>query len=544
MSSPSRSQALQRRYTFEFELGIWTFGSNQVVKDRKTGTQKTCKSVIKAWVKDPDDVCARLTSLKDLSHPQVSSICDIIEDAEHIYIISDRCTGGDLNDWMDQLDEQHWLQEEIIAAYIGQALVALAYCHANHVYHHDLSPSSIMLTSRLPDARVMVSDFGLQAILDPDNKEARRNPSPYVAPELISDAGRVLGGGAPDVWSIGAIAHLLLVGKEPGTDASWDLGPGNFLLGLRDGSEWAERSSASRDFVQRLLQPAGHRPTAARMLQHPWLRNTIIPRTVRGRPGHEDIHHKMFCYMVAVLLAPALLPRVDFASLRQAFKEEDDDLDGLVLRSIASDILQEHSLHETTPETFGADEIEDALEIADVRGTGIIDLCTAAVAVLLAHGLPKAGKLSAKGPSRASELAPLLTERFFEVYGKRNQPTVDATRLILQLRNATGRELESFGGVDYDEVLMAFADHAVIDRHLFASKLSAHAGRGTPLSYAQDQDSSVCDDDTESSWEPFEGIGDLLGEALESCGLLPSSKRKWLMSKLMDYRCAQCISIN
>lgn len=543
LSSPCRSQSLHRRYEFEFDVGEWPYGTVQVVKDRRTGSLKTCKSVQKQLLQDPASTAQRLRKLCDVRLPHVNGLTDVVEDSDNIFLLSDRCLGGDLNDWMDQLDEHHWLQEDIIAAYIAQALVALAHCHAHHVYHLDLSPSTILLTSRLPDATIMVSDFGLQAVLDPDCALAKRDPSSYMAPELVSDTGRVLCGGAPDIWSIGAIARLLLVGAMPGMDPSWDLSPGGFLRNIQGGEEWAERSAASRDFVSRLLQPAGHRPTAARMLQHPWLRHSVIPRVVHGRPGHEDLSQRVVCYMAAVLLVPALLLHGDFSRLLNAFKRADEDYDGLVLRSVAHELLQEHSVHESTVDTWGEDEIEDALEIADVKGTGIFDFCATAVAAMLAKRLPRtAPSGTPTGPSRAAELLPLVADAFFEVYGKARQPAIETSRLIHQLRNQVGRDLELHGGVDFDELLSAFAGHSAIDRESFLAGLSLHAGRGTPISYAQDESEDTdanSDRGSESSWEPLEGVHGLFS-AMESCGLLPETRR--MLKNLLDLHCVQCLT--
>merc|ERR1712232_219130 len=98
---------------------------------------------------------------------------------------------GDLADMMEGLEEHHWLREQTCAAYVGQALVALAHSHASKVYHHDLRPSSILLSSKMPDALVVVADVGLAAILDPENEASRANPSPYEAPELAAGGPRM-----------------------------------------------------------------------------------------------------------------------------------------------------------------------------------------------------------------------------------------------------------------------------------------------------------------------------------------------------------------
>merc|ERR1712079_508194 len=70
-------------------------------------------------------------------------------------------------------------------------------------------------------------------------------------------------------------AHSLLVGHPPKQDGgTWSIGAG-LLSRQVENDGWSDRSAASNDFVRRLLQPAGSRPTAARALQHPWMKGVV-----------------------------------------------------------------------------------------------------------------------------------------------------------------------------------------------------------------------------------------------------------------------------
>jgi len=253
------------------------------------------------------------------------------------------------------------------------------------------------------------------------------------------------------------------------------------------------------------------------------------------------------CYMVAVLLVPAQLLHGDFCKLMATFKRFDGDYDGLVLQSVAQQILQEHSADETTVDNFTLESIEDALEIADVKGTGIFDLCGTAVAAMCAKRLPRRSRGSQPSvPSRAAELLPRLVERFFEVYAKAHQTQLEVSRLLHQLRNATGREFEQNGGVNYDEMLAAFSEYIAIDRDVLTMALSLHVGRGTPISYAQDtSEVATSEVSSEGSCEALEGFNGFIGKAMETCGFLPETRRmikKFLDTAMQDIHCVQCIA--
>merc|ERR1719330_1659514 len=173
----------------------------------------------------------KLNRILDMQHKHICNVLDVLEDTLKIYVVSDKCPGGDVGEWLTRVqDEGNWLQEHTVAEYIRQTLMALVHVHGSRICHRDLRPSSLALTSKLPDAKVKVCDCGLAEIFDPQN-EIRRDLSPFAAPELLessksdrshhppssspSSMHSSPAPGAADVWSVGAIAHQLLVGSAP-----------------------------------------------------------------------------------------------------------------------------------------------------------------------------------------------------------------------------------------------------------------------------------------------------------------------------------------
>lgn len=188
-----------------------------MLRDRSSDTMRNCKVVPKNMVRSPQSVVERLNQLKSLQGKHIAAVTDVMEDANCIYIISEFCAGGDVGDWMEKLNEDHLLEEQTCAAYVRQAILALSQSHSRNLFHRDLQPQNMLLTSKMPDATVKVSDIGIAPILDPDGAILQRNrrSNPYAAPE-VQNGTEAYVSGAPDVWSIGAIAHQLLVGSTPG----------------------------------------------------------------------------------------------------------------------------------------------------------------------------------------------------------------------------------------------------------------------------------------------------------------------------------------
>ena len=70
-----------------------------------------------------------------------------------------------------------------------------------------------MFSDATPNAKIMIGDFGLSKIFDEEEvmKTACGTPG-YVAPEVLRRQGY---SSAVDLWSIGVITYILLVGYPP-----------------------------------------------------------------------------------------------------------------------------------------------------------------------------------------------------------------------------------------------------------------------------------------------------------------------------------------
>jgi hypothetical protein len=377
------------------------------------------------------------------------------------------------------MDENNWVQEQTCANYVRQVVLALSYCHNMKVTHGDLNPNNLLLTSKLPDASVKVGDFGLAAILDPEGVMVRRHASPCAAPEVMSGQEPSYGGAA-DLWSVGAIAHTLLLGRAPndvfgGMSNKWKV-DARRVHDDEDG--WSDRSSLSRDFVMRLLRPSGERPTAAKALQHPWLKSRLPIGGVYLRDGSDlarEARHKTLCYTLAVLLVPVLVPYVDFEQLQVAFNKSDTDRDGYVTFPIVQKVL--------LGRCNSQEAVNAAISVVDIGGEHVYDLCAAACADVIAREFFAAGPTG--GPVttlRATDLAPLLLRRFFEVFGDRREPQCSLQAVRAKLRTATARDFENHASVRYDTLLSCLPEDQPIDTQILASQLTINAGQGTPLS--------------------------------------------------------------
>lgn len=144
-----------------------------------------------------------------LSHPNLVTILDVLEDEGNLYVISEWVEGYNL---VDRIGEISWREA---AGYVAQAAAGLNAAHtaATPVVHRNVTPASI----RVSDEIVKVTNFsGARIEGDPSIvfTEAIHGRDPaYSAPELFTNAS----GADPrsDVYGLGATLYHLVTGQKP-----------------------------------------------------------------------------------------------------------------------------------------------------------------------------------------------------------------------------------------------------------------------------------------------------------------------------------------
>jgi len=253
------------------------------------------KALPKDKVKDAEALKLEVEFLKVADHPNVVRYYEAFEDAEHLFLVMELCTGSSLSQHLEAAHDCHGLgvSEADLARIMVQILRSVAYCHAHSIVHRDLKPQNFLFGCGVPqgrsaipiaccgtaDAPLKLVDFGISGVVRSDKPEKRKltkraGTSGYMAPEVLE--GQPYGPSA-DMFSLGAVMHTVVVGKPPRWDSkrkAYDY-PGSM--------RWRALSSECQDLLQRLLDPdpAG-RPTAGEALQDPWFRaaGSVVPQDV------------------------------------------------------------------------------------------------------------------------------------------------------------------------------------------------------------------------------------------------------------------------
>ncbi|KAL5232094.1 hypothetical protein ABZP36_030870 [Zizania latifolia] len=161
------------------------------------------------------------------------------------------------------------LDESAVRAYAADVLRGLDFLHGKLIVHGDVKGSNVVVGA---DGHAKLADFGCARSLMPgDSKQPVLGVTPaFMAPEVARGEEQ---GPAVDVWALGCTVIEMATGHAPWSDMD------NVLAALRkigytdavpEVPHWL--SPEAKDFLHLCLQRrSGDRPTAAQLLQHPFV---------------------------------------------------------------------------------------------------------------------------------------------------------------------------------------------------------------------------------------------------------------------------------
>ena len=213
--APSRSLArLLARYLVGRTIGEGTYGNVKYAQHSETGTAYALKVMNKDYLVQRgmvEQVKTEIAILKQIKHPFIVNMHEIMSSRDKIFLVMELVTGGDL---FDKIAVQGPLKEDEGRHLFGQILTAVAHCHGSGVCHRDIKPENVLMTS---DGVAKLSDFGLGAMQE-DGQDLGAmttvcgTPN-YAAPEVINKVP--YDGCAADIWSLGVVLYVILAGCLP-----------------------------------------------------------------------------------------------------------------------------------------------------------------------------------------------------------------------------------------------------------------------------------------------------------------------------------------
>ncbi len=271
LPASSRDRALETHFSIGSEvLGRGHFGVVLRGQCLQTGIDVAIKRVSKASLAPLRSEISVLLALRELPH--VIRLIDTFETAEHLFLVFELASGGEL--FAPLSGGYYRFSEREVSRIMRSLLCCVASMHAKGIVHRDLKPDNILMAdeSGVDVAEVKIIDFGLAAHVQPGKMLTEPVGSLYfAAPEILCHSPYSF---PVDIWSLGAICYCLLSGRPPfgglNERAIYECickGRPSF-----DGPRWVGRTALAKRFVGELLtRDALCRPTAEGMSMHPFV---------------------------------------------------------------------------------------------------------------------------------------------------------------------------------------------------------------------------------------------------------------------------------
>jgi serine/threonine protein kinase len=281
-------RALGDDYELLGEVGTGAFGRVYRVRDLRLEREVALKVLDPTLTEDPGVIErfaqeARLAAR--LSHPNIVNIYDIDGRLGLEWYTMELVKGPNLGQVVEK-DGRQSVDRTVAVLY--ESLAALEHAHAVRLVHRDIKPENLLVGL---EGRVRVTDFGLALALPRGRifggATSRSGTPQFAAPEQLT-GGQV--DFRTDVYSLGAVAYFLLLGRPPFDGRTIDaIVRGHVAGDLPDLR--AEREDVPADLEEVLrkaaaLEPGDRFPTAGafrKALEKAVPRSGDLPR-----PAPED----------------------------------------------------------------------------------------------------------------------------------------------------------------------------------------------------------------------------------------------------------------
>ena len=280
---------LGKEYKQGIEIGEGGFGKVRTIIHKKTGQLRAMKLIKKSKEFNLDEI----ENLMLLNHPNILKLFEYYYDEEeNIYIITEYIRGEEL---FNKIQEVIRFSEEEAAIIIKSVLQAIAYCHSRGIIHRDLKPENILIptgSSKIDYTLLKIIDFGASVLKKDDGKISFRFGTPYyIAPEVLKESYNE----KCDVWSIGVIFYLLLLGQAP-FDGEDDDTICQKIISEEIDYEKSSIKALSKeavDFMKKLLEKnPDKRISSSQALEHAWIKK-FAPHTKVNKAFSRKIYKNL-----------------------------------------------------------------------------------------------------------------------------------------------------------------------------------------------------------------------------------------------------------
>jgi hypothetical protein len=266
-------------------IGSGGFGEVFTAESNKDGSKVALKVMPLGNLTNSEFIAKHtneIEAMRRLSHPNIVQFQDVFLHDSQIWLCMEYCDGGTL----ENLYQEVYLTEAEIGYFIRQICIGLNYLHIQQLAHLDIKSENILLNL---NGGIKIADFGLvrEVAADKETLTSMVGTSYWMAPEVIQ---RKPYGQKVDIWALGCVCLELAEGRPPRHELgslramflAGTQGPPAFNAHPDNDHPWSEKIV---DFLKQTLHmDPKRRPTAAQLLEHPFLQaRTLSVKELRKK---------------------------------------------------------------------------------------------------------------------------------------------------------------------------------------------------------------------------------------------------------------------
>ncbi len=394
-------------YKITRKIGSGAYGEVRKCYLRDTGELRAVKIIKKKALEKSERERLKNESeiLRQMDHPNIIKLYEIFEDKKYYYIITEFLTGGELFEKITDEEFYSDFTEKDAANLMEQVFAGINYCHMKRIVHRDLKPENLLLEANVSASdlggktkfKVKLIDFGTSQLYEDGQKLTERYGTPYyIAPEVLKKNYNE----KCDVWSLGVILYILLVGYPPfnGSEDSQIIAAvkkGKYTV---DEPEWDDVSEEAQDLVRKCLtyDPA-KRISAEDALRHPWYKKYAKHEKVEKQLASTALNNlknfraeQKLKQATLTFIVSQLLNKDETAKMESIFKSMDTNQDGMLSMD---EIKNGYDKHFGT--ALDDEELIRMFKEIDTDGNGTIDYSEFLMATMNETQLLSTDKLKA-----------------------------------------------------------------------------------------------------------------------------------------------------
>lgn len=210
-------ELIDGKYKILNKIGQGGMSVVYLAMNEKANKQWAVKEVRREGVRDFEVVRQGLLMetelLKELNHPNLPSIVDVIETDGMLLIVMDYIEGNTLSTMLEEYGAQ---PQDSVVEWARQLCDVLDYLHTRTppIIYRDMKPSNIMIK---PDGKVTLIDFGIARKYKEHNLSDTTclGTRGYAAPEQFAGEQQRQTDARTDIYNLGATLYHLVTGHNP-----------------------------------------------------------------------------------------------------------------------------------------------------------------------------------------------------------------------------------------------------------------------------------------------------------------------------------------